>query len=397
MNTRQKITCLPMETFSMERVRYFARQLITPEDLTLEQEYFRNKLRRHNRFLHGWGVVCGCMVEPVPDKPWTVKVTPGYVLGPYGDEILIDHEVEVDLHKEGLEGLAVSPCADQLDDWCSQVEVERVAGQPLYVAVKYAECRSRPVRVLVGCGCDETHCEYSRIRDSFAIQVLDKRPESHKTQGSHQPSLDDLILGSVPNCPGCPSEPWVVLAKVAPGENGETLAIDNCDFGENCYRRMVVAFGNFWWHCTELAPLTVTVRISPESSATTPGKSITVDVVVEDATDLGGYEFEMNFDHAVVQIASVEDGGFLESTGRTVCTLEPTIDNDTGSTSFGAVSWGSAAGPVGTGKLAVIKLTATEKGGRTDLQLQNVRIVDTHATEREVIPVGGMVSVKPEK
>lgn len=229
MNTRQKITCLPMETFSMERVRYFARQLITPEDLTLEQEYFRNKLRRHNRFLHGWGVVCGCTVEPVPDKPWTVKVTPGYVLGPYGDEILIDHEVEVDLHKEGLEGLAVSPCADQLDDWCSQVEVERVAGQPLYVAVKYAECRSRPVRVLVGCGCDETHCEYSRIRDSFAIEVLTSKPSTYSDPlpcYSSEGGISPIPCGP---CPPCPTDPWVILATVTPGDNGKITEqkIDN--------------------------------------------------------------------------------------------------------------------------------------------------------------------------
>ena len=30
-----------------------------------EQDYYREKMRRHNRYLHGWGVVCGCSVEAV--------------------------------------------------------------------------------------------------------------------------------------------------------------------------------------------------------------------------------------------------------------------------------------------------------------------------------------------
>ncbi|PYV22134.1 MAG: hypothetical protein DMG27_18945 [Acidobacteria bacterium] len=46
----------PCDTSIAERPRYFPRQLITPDDVTLEQDYFRNKLRRHNRLLHGWGV-----------------------------------------------------------------------------------------------------------------------------------------------------------------------------------------------------------------------------------------------------------------------------------------------------------------------------------------------------
>ncbi len=47
----------------LERVRYFPRQMITPADLTQAQDYMRAKLRRHNRMLHGWGVVCGCEVQ----------------------------------------------------------------------------------------------------------------------------------------------------------------------------------------------------------------------------------------------------------------------------------------------------------------------------------------------
>ena len=49
----------------VELPRYYPRQLITPDDLTLEQDYFLARHRRHNRLLHGWGVVCGALVCPV--------------------------------------------------------------------------------------------------------------------------------------------------------------------------------------------------------------------------------------------------------------------------------------------------------------------------------------------
>src|SRR5213075_1626484 len=79
----------------LERLHYFPRQLLTADDMRTEQEYFREKLRRHNHYLHGWGVVCGCVVEPVTTaKHWRVRVCPGYVVGPQGDEICIDDCVE---------------------------------------------------------------------------------------------------------------------------------------------------------------------------------------------------------------------------------------------------------------------------------------------------------------
>jgi hypothetical protein len=63
-------TCVLCGT-ALERVRYFPRQLITADDMRAEQEFFLNKMRRHNRFLHGWGVVCAarsCPCRP-PSTP----------------------------------------------------------------------------------------------------------------------------------------------------------------------------------------------------------------------------------------------------------------------------------------------------------------------------------------
>lgn len=213
--------CPPADAVSLERTRFFPRQLVGPDDFTADQRYFRDKHRRHNRLLHGWGVVCGACVEPDPDEDCGVIVTPGYVLGPWGDEIVIPHRVRVNLCQQDVRGDAVSPCGAGGDPWCSDVRVDRRDDEPLYVAVRYAECETRPVRVSgCSCGCDESECEYSRTRDSYAIRVLSELPSSHDRRGA-LPSIYGLLWGITclgdkgRACPPCPAEPWVVLADVA--------------------------------------------------------------------------------------------------------------------------------------------------------------------------------------
>lgn len=235
----------------LECIRYFPGQLITAAEMAQEQDYFRQKLRLHNRLLHGWGVVCGAMVCAVSEtdenngikpKPWHVMVKPGYILGPYGDEIVIDCTHEVDLRTSGLSGVTDEACEQALDPWCSEVSVKRETGL-LYIAVKYKQTLTRPVRVQpVGCGC-ETQCEYSRCRDGYEICILDECPENHRDP-LPDVSHEALFGGPNPPCPECPADPWVVLAEVEVNEDGTIQRIDNC----SC-RRVVISFANKWWHC----------------------------------------------------------------------------------------------------------------------------------------------------
>jgi hypothetical protein len=209
----------------LERMRYFPRQLLTADDMRVEQEYVREKLRRHNRYLHGWGVVCGCTIESVPEaRTWQVRVCPGYVVGPQGDEISIDECVDVDLQTGSRDPSCTvrwpcPPLGTAAPDDRGIVTV--------YIAVRYAECFSRPVRVHpAGCGCDESGCEYSRTRESFEIKVLGELPQSHidarkdddewcntiRTTPAEQLARQHLF--PVPPCPECVKDPWVVLGTV---------------------------------------------------------------------------------------------------------------------------------------------------------------------------------------
>lgn len=230
---------------ALELPRYFPRQLLTPAEMTLEQDYFRARLRRHNLFLHGWGVVCGAEVCRVGEgdapAPWKVRVKPGYVLGPQGDEILIDREKVVDLRTPG--GTAGGDDPD--DVWCTPVfqEPEGLPGT-LFVAVRYQALPTRPVRVQPsGCGCDDTQCELSRLRDGFAIGLLTECPANHQ----NPPELDPRFPGPMTDCSDCPDSPWVVLAGVDLDPDGTIVTIDNC----SC-RRIVVAAGTLWRECTEI-------------------------------------------------------------------------------------------------------------------------------------------------
>lgn len=208
----------------LERVRYFPRQLLTADDLGTEQDYQREKLRRHQRNLHGWGVVCGCTVQSAADGgSWQVTVSPGVAVSPFGDEICIGEAATVDL----LLGAQDPPCTARSP--CPPMGQPAAASDgslTAYIAVRYAECWSRPVRVHpAGCGCDESDCEYSRIRESFEIKVLWSLPESHtdatkqdqqwrRTLEEALGSAKDVLELPVPACPTCPTDPWVVLATV---------------------------------------------------------------------------------------------------------------------------------------------------------------------------------------
>jgi hypothetical protein len=127
-----------------ERPRYFIGQVIGVDDLEQEQLYLREKARRHNRLLHGWGIVRGLEVQAGKPGTGEVKISPGYALDRRGEEIVVHTGVTVDLSAHA-------------------------AGQTLYVAVRHDERLEHPVPSPHG-------KEYSRIRETFAVEVLSSVP-----------------------------------------------------------------------------------------------------------------------------------------------------------------------------------------------------------------------------
>ena len=205
-------------------------------------------------------------------KDWTVVVEPGYLLGPQGDEILIDACVEVDLSVQGLDGNAASPCVDPVDPWCASVRVDRRVGQRLFIAAAYAECPSRPVRVQpAGCGCDDAGCEYSRLRDGYVLRVLTSLPDSYAQM---KPPVKPWLCppGGVRSCPDCVADPWVILAAIT--VRGSTVG-DN-DIDNVSYRRHVIGFADDYVLC---GPKLLSIVLVP--TAVVGGKASTATVTID--------------------------------------------------------------------------------------------------------------------
>jgi hypothetical protein len=144
---------------------------------------------------------------------------------------------------------------------------------------------------------------------------------------------------------------------------------------------------------THLARQDPTVRIEPVQSTVTVEESFTVSVMIDNADDLGGFQFDLLYTPAIVTVDDVTLGDFLGSTGRNTVGIPLIIDNEAGQVTFAAVSGGSAPGPNGTGELAVISLAAQGEG-QSDLDLQDVTVLDTDIIAQETTVEDGTVVVE---
>ena len=87
----QRVGDRPCDDAVLTRPNFFAGKLLTAEDLTQEQAYQAGHRRRHNRLLHGVGVVRGLDVgaERGPSGGDVVTVSPGVAISLAGDELVV--------------------------------------------------------------------------------------------------------------------------------------------------------------------------------------------------------------------------------------------------------------------------------------------------------------------
>lgn len=84
----------------IRRLNYFAGRLLSADDLTSEQNYHRDKQRRHNLHCHGVGVVRGLRVSTVrKNSGWRVAIGPGVAIDPAGNEIALCTTAQLQLPK----------------------------------------------------------------------------------------------------------------------------------------------------------------------------------------------------------------------------------------------------------------------------------------------------------
>ncbi|MDQ3668612.1 MAG: hypothetical protein M3410_18975 [Acidobacteriota bacterium] len=121
----------------LKRNRFFSGRLWTTEDLELEQEYFREKLKRHNRYLHGFGVVFGLEVSR---SSGDVIIAPGLAIDCQGNEIVVPAPLRQALPNPNL-------------------------GSTLFLSISYIEKETEPIPAAAP-NCSEK--ENSRMEESAA-------------------------------------------------------------------------------------------------------------------------------------------------------------------------------------------------------------------------------------
>ena len=131
-----------MELTPLKRVRYFIGQVLGVDEFLGEQNYFREKSRRHNRFLHGLGVVCGLEVKPGKDL---LVIHPGLALNCKGDEIVVPQPVEMALPE---------------------------SRRSVYLTMHYAERETDPIPA-VG---TEEKVQNSRLEETYELAYLAENP-----------------------------------------------------------------------------------------------------------------------------------------------------------------------------------------------------------------------------
>jgi hypothetical protein len=131
-----------------ERVNYFHGQILTADDFQTEQEYCLAKFRRHNRYMHGWGVVCGLEVSSIGSSE--VLVQPGLAIDCAGNEIYVDAPVKMAIPQ---------------------------AGKVQFVVLQYEETQSAAVPVVsADMNTPEEEMAYSRIVEGFHLAFHDHDP-----------------------------------------------------------------------------------------------------------------------------------------------------------------------------------------------------------------------------
>lgn len=135
------------------------------------------------------------------------------------------------------------------------------------------------------------------------------------------------------------------------------------------------------------------MRLEPTDLVVSLHESFAVQVMIEEANDLGAFQFDLTYDPSILQVEEATLGDFLGSTGRSMVPVGPEVDNAKGRVTFGAISFGSGPGPSGVGVLATIAFVAQGEGSSA-VELREVQILDTAANAQGVTAEGGRIVVR---
>jgi hypothetical protein len=216
----------------LKRLNYFHGQMLGVNDFRTEQHYFREKIKLHNRCLHGYGTVCGLKVGAVPTAQEcndeagsarqhlqaeldilaamleqarkekdaaavkkleeqveqarrSLEQLPAGCAAPTAARVLIECGLALDC--EGNEIIVPRPY--DFDPWQLLSEAERRLvqdhsgsegeGVDLFLSICYCEQPADPVRPVTPNACGATpECNAGKLRDAFRLRLASTAPPS---------------------------------------------------------------------------------------------------------------------------------------------------------------------------------------------------------------------------
>ena len=114
------------------------------------------------------------------------------------------------------------------------------------------------------------------------------------------------------------------------------------------------------------------------------GDTFTFDVRAENVSGLAGWQFDIAFDHALLEAIDVSEGGFLKTDGESTFFQQGRIDNTAGKITGLKSARLSDSGVSGSGNVLQIKFKA-KSHGETRVALQNFKF---GSSTGETIPAG---------
>ena len=86
---------------NLKRVNYYAGKMLTLEDFKADQQYFKDRMKLHNRFLHGYGIVSGLEISLSNKLAEVLIVSPGYAIDPRGNDLILPKDVQATMPAKG--------------------------------------------------------------------------------------------------------------------------------------------------------------------------------------------------------------------------------------------------------------------------------------------------------
>jgi hypothetical protein len=269
MSTKSK--CLSCEIPAFCRGYYYRGKLLTERDFTDEQRYVIDKMRLHQRALHGWGVVCGLMAHPHPQCPsLRLVITEGLAIDDCGREVRVLENTYIDLPQPPPKQTG-QPCPGDpaVPTPPPAGEPAQAAGAPadtppateekdpgdtkpgmsppsdpccddspgpmdLYLWICYSECETELTPAPFDeCACDGGTQKPNRICEGYDLHLSDQKPDwwdNANKHGCEAEDCGDYYREALAKCADMGKIPCIPLAMIhnfVPGQAVKKVDIDN--------------------------------------------------------------------------------------------------------------------------------------------------------------------------